>query len=169
MVAAALLAVLLGAAATADAYPLQFIVVTVNDTDLDPGELFDVTVSGCAEGEIIDFRLVDSAASALCVDAKPGAPTGANTASARLSAPMTVGAYDGTVHLASSDVAAHFTVNVVGPDVIPASVIQTAEPGVYDYATILTFILFGLLFLLSCAVAYWYLFLRERDDPAAAG
>ena len=59
-------AAVFGFGATASAYPLQFLIVTVSDADLDPGQHFDVTVAGCQVGEVVEFRLVESSATAIC-------------------------------------------------------------------------------------------------------
>lgn len=157
-------AALLGMTQPASAYPLQFLVVVVSDSQLEPGQVFDVTVSGCDEGDTVDFRLEASTGSDVCAPGEPGSPTGANVASARLAAPLVPGPYEGSVDVATSsgDVGATFSVRVIGEEIIPASIIDPPISGTYDYTTQLTFLLFGLLFLLSCAIAYWYLFRRQR-------
>jgi hypothetical protein len=168
LVMLAAVAAVSGWAEAAAAYPLQFVVVTVSDSDLDPGQALDVTLTGCDVGAIVDFRLESSTATAVCATTTGGASLAEQTtpgmAVAELTAPELPGRYDGVVSFATDDgdVQASFSVVVDVPEIRSTSIVGASSGGPSDYVTIATFSLFGLLFVLSCSVAFWYLFLRRR-------
>lgn len=164
-------AAMFGFGATASAYPLQFLIVTVSDADLDPGQQFDVTVAGCQVGEIVEFRLEDSLATAICSTPRDDQSFLSNItvryeAVAQLTAPIELGPYVGivTVHTQNSVIDADFSVLVDAEQFVPTSATQSPIPQTNEFAILLTRGLLGLLFLVACAIAYWFLFLRERDD-----
>lgn len=145
-VVAALLAFITGGAPAGpqdDAYPPRSMVLTISDISPNAEAPFDVTVRGCAAGDVIDFEFAGATPSVPCtVPSSITRSAGvAGAATQRFTAPSEGGRYTGTVSLASTDATiGTFVVDVAA--VVPASMaLETPlqhdldwTPGVFSLA-----------------------------------
>jgi len=140
------------AAAQNDVYPPRFLIVTVSDGSPEPAAPFDVTVTGCAADEVIDFEFGDQTASVPCVfpNAITGSAGDSGAATQRFVAPSEGGTFAGSVSFASTDATIGvFQIDV--PSVVLASV-ATNAPLVHNTSWTPDFFTLVLIALLGIAV-----------------